>query len=265
MQELQIQDLCFQYPKSSCPTLNGISFSADKGELTALIGPNGAGKTTLIKSVMGILHGTGTVSILGEQIHRNSDEIIRRDVSYLTQESGYASELSVFETVLMGKVGSLGLRVSDDVLEKVWNTLKILHMEQFAHRPCIALSGGQRKVVSIAQAIVKDPSVLILDEPTANLDMQNTLEVMELVTAYTKKMQVATLVTLHDLNTAARFADRLVLLKDGRVFSSGTPDTVLTEAALREAYGVNAEVSTEHGIPHVHPMSSVRKTEFLFQ
>lgn len=265
MQEVQIQELTYQYPKAAEPTLKGVSFSADAGKVTALIGPNGAGKTTLLKAAVGILKGSGTVTIHGESIHGRSDEILRREVSYLTQESGLTSDLSVFEVVLMGKVGSLGLRVSEETLEKVWDTLRILHMELFAQRPYFALSGGQRKVVSIAQAIVKDPKVLILDEPTANLDMQNTLEVMDLVASYTEEMQVTTLVTLHDLNTASRFADRLVLLKDGRVFSEGTPAQVLTKDSLRLAYGVNAEVSLDQGIPQIHPMSSTRKTVFSFR
>ena len=265
MQDVQVKSLSYQYPKAKESTLTDVSFSANAGEVTALIGPNGAGKTTLLKAVVGILRGTGSVSIQGESIHGRSDEILRREVSYLTQESGLSSDLSVFEVVLMGKVGSLGLRVSEETLEKVWDTLKILHMDRYAQRPYFALSGGQRKIVSIAQAIVKDPKVLILDEPTANLDMQNTLEVMDLVASYTKAMQVTTLVTLHDLNTASRFADQLILLKDGRVYSAGRPGEVLTKDSIRLAYGVNAEVSLEGGIPHIHPMSSTRKTEFQFR
>ena len=265
MKELCVQHLQFHYPRSSGFSLDDISFSANAGEVTALIGSNGAGKTTLIKAILGLVKAEGNLNIAGKSYDGQRTQALTQDVSYLTQENSYLSDLTVFEVVLMGMIGNLGLRIPDSQVQEVWKTLRTLHMESLADRPFYALSGGQRRVVGIAQAIIKHPKVLILDEPTANLDMQNELEVMELVVSYTKGMHITTLVTLHDLNLAARFSDRLVLLKGGHVYAEGTPAQVITEDSIREAYGVRAQVSLEeNGIPHVHPLSSVRQPRFQF-
>ncbi len=265
MKELCVQHLSFHYAKSSGFSLNDISFSANAGEVTALIGSNGAGKTTLIKAILGLVKAEGSLDIAGKSYNSQRSQALKQDVSYLTQENSYLSDLTVFEVVLMGMIGNLGLRIRDSQIQEVWKTLRALHIEFLADRPFYALSGGQRRVVGIAQAVIKRPKVLILDEPTANLDMQNELEVMELVVSYTREMHITTLVTLHDLNLAARFSDRLVLLKDGQVYSEGTPAQVITEDAIQQAYGVIAQVKTgENGIPHVHPLSSVRQTGFQF-
>ena len=122
-------------------------------------------------------------------------------------------------------------------------------------------------MVDVAQTLVRDPRILVMDEPTANLDLVNELQVLELVHAYTRQKNTATLLTLHDLNLAARYSDHLVLLKDGKVFKEGPPETVVTEDIIREAYGVevHVHVSSRTGTPMVLPLEAVRKTEYQFE
>ena len=213
------------------------------------------GMSTLLKCMMGILRAEGNV-ILGTECRRNLAVKWTGDkVSYLTQENAVPALLTVFEVVLLGRMTSLSLKIPEEELEKVYQVLKKVKMEQLASRMFRQLSGGQRRVVSIAQAIVKEPDILIMDEPTANLDMQNQLEVLELVRTYTKERKVATLVTLHDLNMAARYADRIIILKDGKVFCQGSPAETLTEEVVRQTYKVEAEITYDrNGIPIVNPL-----------
>ena len=213
------------------------------------------GMSTLLKCMMGILRAEGNV-ILGTECRRNLAVKWTGDkVSYLTQENAVPALLTVFEVVLLGRMTSLSLKIPEEELEKVYQVLKKVKMEQLASRMFRQLSGGQRQVVSIAQAIVKEPDILIMDEPTANLDMQNQLEVLELVRTYTKERKVATLVTLHDLNMAARYADRIIILKDGKVFCQGSPAETLTEEVVRQTYKVEAEITYDrNGIPIVNPL-----------
>lgn len=265
MKELEVTGLTFRYGGSRVNTLDHVSFIANAGEVTTLIGPNGAGKTTLLKSVLGINKASGSICINGKTIESYKPRDLSKKVSYLTQENAYLPSLTVFEVVLLGRMHTLNLKVHDDELEKVLQTLKILHLEKLADRPYYALSGGQRKIVGIAQAIVKEPELLILDEPTANLDMQHDLEVMDLVQAYTRCKKTTTIVTLHDLNIACKYSDQLVLLESGTVFAQGKPDAVINEETVRTVYGVEAEVQSDSDcVPQLKLLRSVRKTMYDF-
>lgn len=265
MKELEVQGMSFRYPKGKEPVFENVSFHADAGKVTVLIGPNGAGKTTMLKSILGIHRAAGDVFLFGKPKKDYSPREFSSMVSYLTQESTYLSSLSVFEMVLLGKVQTLGIRVSDEALQAVWETLKSLRLEPLSDTPYYALSGGQRKIVNLAQAIVKSPSVLVLDEPTANLDMKNELEVMALIQAYTRSRNVTTLMTLHDLSIAGQFADQIILLKGKHIFAQGTPSQVIREDIIRSAYEVEAEViQNEDGIPFIGRKKPVQEKSWNF-
>lgn len=265
MNELEVSGLSFCYAGSRENTLEHVSFTANSGEVTTLIGPNGAGKTTLLKSVLGLNKATGTIFINGKSIETYKLRDLSKKASYLAQENAYLPSLTVFEVVLLGRMHTLNLKVHESELEKVLHTLKILHLENLAHRPYYALSGGQRKIVNIAQAIVKEPELLILDEPTANLDMQHGLEVMDLIVAYTRSKHTTTVVTLHDLNIACKYSDRLIMLKSGLVFAQGKPEDVVNEETIRTVYGVETEVRSDPDrIPQLKLLRSVRKTIYHF-
>lgn len=262
---LEINHLHYTYPKANQPIIRDISFDAPDGLVTVVIGANGVGKSTLIKSILGIFKAEGEVFFNGVDRRQIPHKELHRFVGYMTQENALLTSLSVLNVVLLGRLGSLNLCVQEEDIEKAVSILRLLHLESLLERPFYALSGGQRRMVDVAQTLVRDPSILIMDEPTANLDLVNELQVLELVRTYTHQKNVATLLTLHDLNMAARYADQLVLLSDGVVFRSGTPAEVITEENIRKAYGVEVRVSLdENNIPMLHPIAPVKKTQYTF-
>lgn len=263
--DIKVNNISFTYPKSDKRVLKNISFNANQSEVTSLIGANGAGKSTLIKSILGVLKAEGEVLLGDRNINSfNRQELMKR-VGYLTQESSYMSSLTVFEVIMLGRMHSLHLRVDKDEIDKAWVIMNNLGIEELAERPFYALSGGRRRIVGLAQTIVKEPDVLILDEPTANLDIQNELEVLELIRTYTKKKNITTLLILHDLNMASRFSDKLVLMSDNSIYSSGKPIDVITELSVREAYGVNVFIHVDKaGIPMIHLINSVGEKKYNF-
>ncbi len=221
-----IENLEFSYSRSK-PVLRNISLDIPPGRLTALIGPNAAGKSTLLKCIAGIEKAHGNILFHS----RNSGSVKSRDlyrhISYLPQDTSFKAQISVFEAVLLGLLKNLTLRVGDDELEKVMKVLKLLNIDHLATRYINELSGGQKQLVSIAQALVNSPEVLLLDEPTSSLDLRNELRIIEQISAVTKDKGITTLVAIHSLSLASRYADNVVVLKDGTVYTSGEPDTVV--------------------------------------
>lgn len=263
---LKAEHITFSYPRANKPAVRDISFEARDGEVTVIIGANGTGKTTLIKTMLGSFTGSGSTWISGKPVSDYTHQELFRTVGYMTQEGALMSALSVMNVVLLGRLGTLNLRVQDEDIEKTVSILKLLHLDEYLNRPFNTLSGGQRRMVDVAQTLVRSPKVLIMDEPTANLDLVNELQVLELVKAYTHQRNTATVLTLHDLNMAARYADQVVLLKDGTVYKTGTPEAVITEENIRDAYGVYVHVTLdEHRIPMLHAVASVNEINYQFQ
>lgn len=259
MMRLIVEDLRYSY--GSRPVLKGIQIGQLwPGQVTAIIGPNAAGKSTLFKCLAGMLRGDGRILIDGLDCGQLKREEIARRVTYLPQENASNAALTVFEAVLLARQHSVSWRVSDDDLMIVSETLASLEIAELALRYLNELSGGQRQMVSIAQALVRDPSILLMDEPTNNLDLQRQLEVLELIRAITLERGITTLIALHDLNMAARYADYIIVVNDGRVYASGTANSILTPEMLRDIYGIHASVSLDSdGYPVVIPLASARQ------
>lgn len=259
MMQLMTEDLWFSY--GSAPVLKGVTIAeAAPGMVTAIIGPNAAGKSTLLKCIAGLLKPRGKVLLDGQDVRRLKRAKFTRDVSYLPQDIQANAVLTVFEAVLLARQGVASWRVSDDDLVPVAEVLEKLAIEELALRYLNELSGGQKQMVSIAQSLVRGPKVLLLDEPTSRLDLQHQLEVLDLIKTVTLEREITTLVAMHDLNLAARYADGFVILSDGTVYASGNPGSVLTPEMLRDVYGVHATVRFDgDAIPQVTPISSVRR------
>lgn len=230
---------------------------AEPGEVTAVIGPNAAGKTTLLKCIAGILKPEGSILLNGREISRLKKEEIVKYVSYLPQENSARAVLTVFETVLLGRIHSLSWRLSDDDLKIVLETLETFGISELASRFLNELSTGQRQIISIAQSIVRQPKILLLDEPTSSLDLRHQLEILDLVRNLTVNMKVITLIALHDLNLAARYADKIIVLNCGKIYATGKPESVLTEEMIRSVYRINVRVSVNDGILQITPISSI--------
>ena len=229
------------------------------GKITATIGPNAAGKTTFFKCIAGLLKPNGFIRLDGVDLREFKKEDITRQVSYLPQETPVNAVLTVFEAVLLARKHTLSWRVSEEDLESVAQVLDDLDIEELSTRFLNELSGGQKQMVSIAQALVREPQILLLDEPTSSLDLQHQLEVLDLVTEVTAEREITTLISVHDLNLAARYAARFVVMDQGEVYASGDAVEVLTAGMLRDVYGVNATVHISgEGIPQITPIGSVR-------
>lgn len=253
---LETANLCFCYKTKQ--VLQGVSFRAAPG-LIAVIGPNAAGKTTFIKCLAGLLRPEGAVLIEGLPLKNWKKADLSDALSYLPQQSDGKALLTVFEAVLLGRLSRLSWRVADEDLNATLNVLRELGLDHLAASPLNELSGGQQQMVSIAQALAKQPRILLMDEPTNNLDLHRQLEVFELLADLTEQRKLTSVLALHDLNFAARFADQLIVLNKGEVHAVGTPEDVLTESMLLEVYGVEAKiVHDDEGVPQIIPIRAAR-------
>lgn len=238
---LDVRDVCFSYGERS--VLDSVSFEMGEGILSVL-GPNGAGKSTLVKCLAGVhLPSSGTVTFGGADL-RSRDSGGPR-LAYMSQEPPRSMDLTVLEVMLLGLAGSLSMRVSDEDLDCAMGPLEELGLEGLAQRPINELSGGQCQMVMIAQCLVADPEIVILDEPMNNLDLHRELQMFDLMRKITDERGLTTLMVLHDVNFAARYSDRMLVLKDGRVYSEGVPEDVVTEEMLRDVYRVEALVDRD--------------------
>lgn len=215
-----------------------VSLSAE-GDIVGLVGPNGSGKSTVLRTVYRMLSPVeGQVRAAGRDVRSMSARDAARITAAVVQDSPSDLELTVAECVGTGRVphGRLlgsGGRGDLDAVERAMVTAKV---SSLAHRSVATLSGGERQRVQLARALAQDPQVLVLDEPTNHLDIHHQLELLSLV----RDLGITTLVTLHDLNLAAAYCDRIVVLSNGSVVDSGTPQDVLTPPLLRDVFSVRA-------------------------
>ncbi len=235
MIELKLDKLAVSYGQS--PVLYDICANIEGAQLISVIGHNGSGKTTLLKAIAGLTAHQGEVSVI-----ENGHEIPASAIRYVPQLSGISSTLTVFEMVLLGLVKSLSWRVTQEIFDRVDATLHALEIDKLAHTPVNQLSGGQRQLVFLAQAFVSEPKVLLLDEPTSALDLRHQLIVMNAVREYTQKNEVITLVIMHDLLTAARFSQQILLLEKGTLSILDEPELVLQAQRLERIYNVSVSI-----------------------
>ena len=256
---IEVHNLTFGYSSDSQKNiLRGVDFVAQTGKLTAVIGTNGAGKSTLLKTIIGILPGKGDIQINGKATAAYTSEELSSTVSYLSQDNDCKINLSVFEVVMLGRMGSMSFRVKEEDIRATEDVLKRLNMQELASRSIMALSGGQRQLVFIAQTLVKEPSVLLLDEPTSALDLHKQFNLLTLLKGLTQEHGFTTLVTLHHLDLAAKFADEIIVLKNGEVYAQGVPQKIFTERMMEAVYRVKTKVYVdEHDVPHVIPLEAI--------
>lgn len=236
MSHLTICDVAVDICNKSIIKPMNCTFKA--GEFTAILGPNGAGKTTLLKSIMGLIPYSGTMGAFDI----NGKTLSRSAYSYLCQLNKTSSYLSVIEVVLLGLVHELNWKISSEQETKAEAVLQELNLIHLANQRFSDLSGGQQQLVSLAQALVGRPSVLLLDEPTSALDLKHQVQVLELARDYTKRHQCITISVLHDLSMAARYCDHLLLLDQGQIQGEGVPDKVLNKELLSRIYQVEVDV-----------------------
>ena len=229
------------------PILQGVDLTLDSGEVAGLIGPNGAGKTTFIRAATGILPlDRGAIEVDGRPLAGLGRGGIARRIAVVQQLPEAPSSMLVEELVLLGRSPHLGLLAHESARDyaAAAEAMRRAGCDALASRPLGTLSGGQRRRVFIARALAQEPRLLILDEPTANLDVQAQAEIFEVLRALATE-GVGVLVAVHDLTLAAAYCDRLVLLEGGRVAAAGPPHEVVTAGMVARVYGDRVEV-----IPH---------------
>lgn len=257
---LQIQNLTAAYGKKTI--LTEISLDEIKaGELTAVIGPNGTGKSTFFKAISGLLKGSsGEVILNDEKLSHLTTEVLARKICYLPQSVNTTAALTAFEVVLLGLKFQSSWSVSQDDAKQVEKIFNILDIDHLSDQYIGDLSGGQQQLVWIAQAIIRSPEMLLLDEPTSALDLQHQLAVMDLLKVLTKKRNIVTMVALHDLNLAARYADKVMVIKDGKLRAYGITQDIFKTDIINETYGIEVEVQTQSsGAILVMPIRSRRQ------
>jgi len=221
------------------PVLHAISLEVDAGEMLAVVGPNGAGKSTLLRILGGsLVPWEGMVDVFGHPLVEMDRRAISRMLATVAQENSVAFRFTVLEVVLMGRaphLGSLHFETPHD-LEIARAALERFDLIELATRPIQELSGGERKRVFLARALAQEPRIALLDEPTAFLDMRHVAEIFVRFRELCAERGMAVVATLHDLNAAALYADRVLLMKDGTAVATGTPEEVLTAGNLQSVY-----------------------------
>ena len=241
---IEIQNISFSYPDADI--LDNVGFTAEKGQVVGLLGNNGAGKSTLVTCINGIRKSrSGQVLIDGRNAFRMSRNELARTVAYVAQKNEL-THTTVFDSVLLGRKPYIKWSVSQEDLDICARVMERVGILEYQMRFVDELSGGELQKVMLARALVAEPKLLLLDEPTSNLDPKNQYEMMALVQEVAREKGITVITVIHDLNLALRFCDRFYFLKAGKGYSYGGADTVTAET-LQAVYGIRAEVVDVRG------------------
>lgn len=248
--KLQVNGLSFRY--NARHTLENISFSVAKGEILAILGPNGVGKTTLLKCINGMLKpDRGSVLVDRTSVLSMGVADIARQMSYVAQQAEPA-RMTAFDAILMGRRPHIRFRVPQKDIKMVDAVIRRLGMEKIAMSYIDQMSGGELQKVCIARALVQDTGMMLLDEPTSNLDLKNQAGILHLLRRVATEHDVTMVMTMHDLNAALRYADKYLFLKDRMIFDAGTVDAVRPET-VEAVYGIPVEIIHHRGFPVIVP------------
>jgi iron complex transport system ATP-binding protein len=246
-QLLYATSLTFSY--TDLPVLREVSVSLAAGEIVALLGPNGSGKSTLIRCLLGQLHAQGEIQWQGRSIAARSRRDLARLAAYLPQAPTFDEAHTVADMLRLGRApywGSFGLESTRD-LQVIEQVAEQLSLTGLMPRRLDELSGGQRQRVFLGRCLVQEPRAMLLDEPSTFLDLRHQVEMCQLLRRLALEQNIGVLLASHDLNLAASFADRLVLLDQGRIAASGNASEVLDPELLQRVYGVKMETISVAG------------------
>lgn len=248
--KLNVDNLCFSYGDRKI--LKKISFEAENNSIISILGPNGVGKTTLLKCLCNLKKPqSGSISIDGTDILQLSGRELAKVLGFVPQ-STKPIRSTVFDTALIGRRPYMEWGVTKKDLEITWNVLRSLGLEHLAMRFADEISGGEYQKVQIARAMVQEPKILVLDEPTNNLDIANQHLAMHSILNAVSSRGMCTIMTMHDINLAVHYSDRFLFIKNGEVYAYGDHG-IITEELVREVYGIDADVIRHNGVPFVIP------------
>jgi len=248
---IHAHNLTFGYRERT--VLSGVSFSVAAGEMVGVLGPNGSGKTTLLKILSGVLTGSGDLRINGRTLRSYTRRDLSRLFSVVPQENPITFPYTVAEIVLMGRASHhnpLAFESGRD-REVARRSMELTDILPLADRYLHELSGGEKQRVIIARALAQEPEILLLDEPSAFLDLKHQVQILDLLRRLNRERALTIVAALHDLNLAALYFPRLMMLREGKIYRDGTPGEVLTEKTIEEIYGVRVRVETEGARPRL--------------
>ncbi|MGH4037671.1 MAG: ABC transporter ATP-binding protein [Sphaerochaeta sp.] len=254
--KLIVKNLSFSYPGKK--VLKNIELYSNYKEFICILGPNGSGKSTLVKCIEGLLPTQkDSIFLDGKSVKLLNRVEKAKMIGYVSQNNEQLFADTVFDTVLMGRKPYYSWHCSDEDIEITANVIRHLELEDLAMCPFNELSGGQQQRVIIARALAQEPKILLLDEPTSALDISHQLEVMEILKNLVEDHNISVIMVIHDLNMAARYADKLVLMKDGMIYSQGNANDILTVENLALVYGIESEIYCHRGIVSVSPIKKL--------
>ena len=257
---IRINGIEFGY--SGSPVLKNVWLNIQGPQFVSILGPNGVGKSTLINCICKILGPEkGTILLNGKELKAINIRALAKEVGYVPCTTSDTFPLNVVDTVLMGRHPHTRWGSLDTDLKKVHEVLARLEIEDLAMRQFNELSAGQHQKVVLARGLVQEARVLLLDEPTSNLDIKHQIDVSELLRDISREKSMQIIMISHDINIAARYSDNIILMHMGSIYAVGAPEDVITEENIRTVYGVDSTVVTANDRPHVIINSSVKSTK----
>jgi iron complex transport system ATP-binding protein len=228
--------------------LSDITLTVEEGDFLSVLGPNGAGKTTLIKALTGVIGYVGDITLYGRPVHTYRKKEFARQVAFLPQDLPATLPYLVQDIVMMGRFPYLKRFEIEKPRDAriVRESMYLLGLEKFSSRHLSELSGGELKRVFIAQAIAQESNIMFLDEPTANLDINYQAEIFKLLTRFNEEMGKTIILVTHDINHAARFAKKIIFLKDGRIVRTGKPVDIIDTKTIRSVFNTDVTIQYDH-------------------
>ena len=252
MTVLEAKRIVYSYTRK--PVVNDVSLEVKKGEFMSILGPNGSGKSTLLKTLSHIyIPDSGEIVLMGKPLDTYKRKEIAQRIAMVPQDTSLDFEFTVEEVVLMGRHPFLGRFGKEDVLDmdlayEAMERTNTLHIKDSL---ITEISGGERQRVFIAKALAQNTSIMLLDEPTSHLDINHQIEILELLKRLNSEKELAIVLVIHDINLAARYSDRILLMKDGEIVDQGSPETVITPESIENTYGMKVVVETNRYTGHV--------------
>lgn len=233
---IEAKNLSISYDRK---IIDDISFKIDEGKVNILMGRNGSGKSTILNAISGIKSYEGEIKTDGK-------------VSYLNQNINSKAKFTVFETILLGKVADLSLRITKDDKRDVEKVLDLLDIRKYKDKYINKLSGGEVQKVFIGQALVANPKILLLDEPVSALDLKNQYDIMRIIKDLTEKLNLTTLISLHQIALIEKFADNIILIDNQKIYRQGPSKKVMDEEMFRDIFDMETDIRDFDGNRHIY-------------